>query len=55
VKYWPEAPDSVKTYEVHKGSLTIKHISTTSNTDYDLRDFELTRTEKKVCARSVRN
>jgi len=49
VKYWPESPDSVKTYEVYRGSLTIKHISMTSNSDYDLREFELTKTELVVC------
>ena len=53
MKYWPEAPESypdapesVKSYEIHKGSLTIKHIKTTSNAVYDLREFELTKTEK---------
>lgn len=61
MKYWPEAPESVKTceeslktYDVYQGTLTIKHLSTTSNTDYDLREFELTKTEKKVCMHARR-
>jgi len=42
----------VKTYDVYNGTLTIKHLSSTSNTDYDLREFELTKTERKVCSRT---
>jgi len=49
VKYWPEPPEPVKTYEVYRGSLTVKYITVISNPDYDLREFEITKTEMKVC------
>lgn len=43
VRYWPEEEDSLKEYEVYKGVLSIKHVSTTENTDYILREFRLSR------------
>ena len=50
VRYWPEDPDSEKTHDVYNASLKIKHISTATLPNYDLREFELTRTEMMVCA-----
>jgi tyrosine-protein phosphatase non-receptor type 11 len=46
-KYWPDKSDNggIKTLEIYRGTLTIQHILSIENTDYELREFELIRTD----------
>lgn len=43
VRYWPEEEDGLKEYDVFKGAISVRLVSTTENTDYILREFKLSR------------
>lgn len=48
MRYWPEETEGVKEYKAYRAEMSITLVKTTQFTDYDLREFVLSRRELLV-------